>query len=158
MISCSTCILQTGLYFTDRAHISGSTKGMGTKLTPMIGLDNRTRLMTSSTLWHHQVYILQIRYRKKFLVSKLHAWWSHNVDDVIDHLLLARPITGASWSITGASWYPVGGISFRSIPLLEPKILNVYILAILVCKIHRKQVAEQMTPFLSINYWELLLV
>ena len=48
VISCSTCILRTGIYFTDCAHISGFTIVMGTKLTQMIRLDNRRWLMTSS--------------------------------------------------------------------------------------------------------------
>ena len=46
---------------------------------------------------------------------------------------------------------PATGISFKLIPLVELKLFNFVISAILVCKIHKK-VAEKMTPFLSINY------
>ena len=52
------------------------SRPMGTKLTPVIGLDNKRRLMTSSTLWRYQVCILQTRYRKKVLVCKLHACYT----------------------------------------------------------------------------------
>ena len=77
------------------------------------------------------------------LFCKLHVWWRHDVGDITYHFLSSRSITG---------------ISFKLIPLLEPKLLNFVNFAILVCKLHRKQVAKQVTLFLWINYWGLLLV
>ena len=93
---------------------------MGTKLTPVIGLENRKLLMMSSTLWRHQVCILQTRYRKIVLVCKLHVWWRYNVDHLINHLLLSSPVSG---------------LSFNLMPLVEPKLFNFVIFDILVCKI-----------------------
>ena len=65
--------------------------------------------------WCHQHcgVIICVFYRpdikKWVLVYKLHAWWCHNVDDVINRLLLSRPVTG---------------ISFKLIPLVELKLFN----------------------------------
>ena len=66
-------------------------------------------------------------------------FWSVNYtpDDVITHLLLTKTVTG---------------ISFKLIRLVELKLFNFVISANLVCKIHKKQVTEKMTLFLSINY------
>ena len=62
----------------------------------------------------------------------MHTWWCHNVNDVINHLLLSRTITG---------------ISFMLIPLVETKLFNFVIFVILVCKIHRKQMAGKWQHF-----------
>ena len=107
VISCPTCILQTGLYFTDCAHISRSTRGMDTKLTPVIGLDNRRPLMTSASCWRHQEYSLQTRYRKVVSGLSIKGLRRHNIDDIIDHFLMSRPITG---------------VSLVPIPLVDPEI------------------------------------
>ena len=48
------------------------------------------------------------------------------------------------------------GWSEFSLMLIKKKVYVIF--DFMVCKIHRKQVAEQMTPFLSINYRGLLLV
>ena len=32
----------------------------------------------------------------RYLVCKIHTWWRHNVNDVINHLLLSRPIISVS--------------------------------------------------------------
>ena len=118
---------------------------MGTKLTPIVGLDKRIWFMTSSTLWCHSLQcILQTRIYEFYRpVCKLHVKRHHSVDDITNHLLLSRPTTS---------------VSFNSISLSEPKILNVFILPLLVCKIHKSHVTQNMTPFLLINFHELLLV
>ena len=108
--------------------------GWPTKLTPVLGLEKKRWLMMSPTLWRHQVCILQTR------ISKIWFWSvNYTHDDVISYLLLSRPVTG---------------ISFKLIPSVEIELFNFVIIAFLICKIHRKQV----TLFLSVNYWGLLLV
>ena len=47
----------------------------------------------------------------------------------------------------------ITGISFKLIPLVELKLFNFVISAMLVCKIHRKQVAEKMTPSIIERYY-----
>ena len=117
---------------------------MGMKLTPVIDLDKRRLLMTSSTLWrHHCVFYGP---EDSNFTDRSVNYTPNDVTMLMTSQIifsLARPTTGPS---------------FKSIPLLEPKILKFCILAILVCKIHKSHVTQKMTPFLSINFQEVLLV
>ena len=99
----------------------GSTKGMDLKLIPVTGPDNRRWLMTSSTLWRHQACNLQTRTFFWYLVCKIPIWWRHNFDDVINRLLLSRPITG---------------VSLVPIPFVDPEIWARLVKYRPVCRIH----------------------
>ena len=101
----------------------GSTKGINLKLIPVLGLDNR-KLMTSSTLWRHQVCNLQTRTYILYLFCKIHTWWRHNVDEVINHLLLTKRITG---------------VSLEPIPLVDLEISAQSVKYRPVCTIHVEQ-------------------
>ena len=80
-------------------------------------------------------------------ISKNRFWFvNYTPDDVI--MFTTSSIV---FIIKTCHWYKFQVDTFSRTKVIQ-------LSAILVCKIQRKQVAEKMTPFLSINYQELLLV
>ena len=75
--------------------------------------------------WWRSDVIRRVTYRPepifRYLVWKIHTWWRHNVDDVINRLLFSRSISG---------------VSLVPIPLVDPEIWARSVRHRTVCRIH----------------------